>query len=228
MLEAYALKRLDPERIPSLENHLFACDSCQDALAEVDHLISTMKLVAEHVDQPLESSAPPAQNTEASPRSPSVPPAKPAQREIAKDNPRPFWSRLNANLRTPQFAGLGFACAAALVVFLAGGFHRFGPANAPMAAVTLSSYRGSVATAHAPAGAPLDLGIESTQLAVGAGFRIELVDAAGKSMWQGVLSDAGAGRFSAKVQDKFNAGMYWVRLYNLNAQLVQEFSLRLD
>jgi hypothetical protein len=214
VLEAYALKRLDAERIPSLENHLLACEACQDALAEVDELIATMKLMEQA--SPLKQSSTVPQKAAPTASLPEAPEAV------------SFWNKLADFMKTPRFAIPAFACAVAIAALLLVGPRFLSQGSAPLAMVTLSSLRGSQTLVTAHAGQPLDLGVESTQLAVSPGFQMEMVDASGKPLWRGELTAAGNGRFSARMTEKLSAGTYWVRLYNLNANLVQEFGLKLE
>ena len=100
------------------------------------------------------------------------------------------------------------------------------PAPAP---VMLASFRGAeaVAMAHAPARRPLDLAIDAPDVPSTGGYRIEIVSAAGKPAWTGGLASSG-GKLTALVPPRLDAGIYWVRLYADNSELLREFGLKLE
>jgi hypothetical protein len=95
--------------------------------------------------------------------------------------------------------------------------------GAPVAEVELTAVR-SVAQASAPADRPLVIHADSRGLA-GAPFRLEIVDAEGRSVFQGAAEGAGD-RVSVRTSKKLPAGQYWVRIYASSGQLLREFGLR--
>src|SRR6185503_14060851 len=97
------------------------------------------------------------------------------------------------------------------------------------AKVLLSSMRGNeTAVPTAPADAPLELNIDSIQLDGRAGFRIELVTAAGEARWSGPVIRSPEGKPLARVLKGLSTGSYWVRLYGPDNQLLQEYGLRVN
>jgi hypothetical protein len=144
----------------------------------------------------------------------------------ATAGPRPVAHRRWTASHSRGLAWAG-AVAAVCLVGILGPWRKNAP-NVPTP-VTLSSFRGSerVSMARAPAGVPLDLGIETDYLEGAGSWRIEIVDAAGRSAWNGSPTSATPGRMVARVAKDLDAGQYWVRVYG-SAGLLQEFGLRLE
>lgn len=90
--------------------------------------------------------------------------------------------------------------------------------------VTLSSLRAANPLSPAPAGKPLNLSIEAPDLVSGKGYRIEVVDAAGRIAWKGLMTES-AGKLIATIPRPLGDGVYWVRLYGANSALLREFGL---
>jgi hypothetical protein len=103
------------------------------------------------------------------------------------------------------------------------------PEKSAAAPVTLASFRGADSTlmAHAPARQPLDLAIDAVDIPATDGYRIEIVNAMGKPAWNGPLS-SGGGKLTALVPIRLGAGIYWVRLYGSDMELLREFGLSLE
>jgi hypothetical protein len=80
---------------------------------------------------------------------------------------------------------------------------------------------------HAPAGRPLSLEIDLTGLPAAGAYRVQVVDAAGGTVWE-ISSEASQGRLRPKVDKGLKPGVYWVRLYSQPAGLLREFGLRVD
>ena len=91
-------------------------------------------------------------------------------------------------------------------------------------AVSLSSLRGFDPLAPAPAGKPLDLSIDSPDLGPGRQYRVELVDSAGAPVWKGAVTEAD-GKLVAHMPEPLRTGVYWVRLYGADQELLREFGL---
>jgi hypothetical protein len=91
-------------------------------------------------------------------------------------------------------------------------------------AVTLSSLRAANPLSPAPAGKPLTLTIEAPDLGSEKYYRIEVVDAAGGMAWKGPVTES-AGKLSANIPRPLGDGVYWVRLYGSNSELLREFGL---
>ena len=124
--------------------------------------------------------------------------------------------------------------AVALMLAVAGGAMvswRMQPAP-ETAAATLTAFRGGYAAgfAHAAARRPLDLVIDGTSLPAATAYRLQIVDASGRSAWSGAAAASGR-RLSAHLSKGLGAGVYWVRLYASQvrgeADLLREFGLRL-
>jgi anti-sigma factor RsiW len=91
-------------------------------------------------------------------------------------------------------------------------------------AVSLSSLRGLSPLAPAPAGKPLRLIIDVPDLVSAGKYRAELVDAAGSPVWKGAVS-AVDGKLTATMSKPLRNGVYWVRLYGADSELLREFGL---
>ena len=93
--------------------------------------------------------------------------------------------------------------------------------------VSLSSLRGFSALAPAPAGKPLQLGIDAPDLAPGKQYRVEVVDTVGREVWQGAVMEADS-KLVATMTKPLSAGVYWVRLYGGNSELLREFGMSVN
>jgi hypothetical protein len=95
--------------------------------------------------------------------------------------------------------------------------------------VTLASLRGTqdASMAHAPSRRPFVLAIEAADLPLAGAYGIEIVSAAGKPVWKGSLTSSNI-NLSAAVPARLDPGMYWVRLYARDSELLREFGLTLE
>jgi hypothetical protein len=102
---------------------------------------------------------------------------------------------------------------------------RRGPVE--VAAVFLQSSRGieGLALANTPAGKPLSFHIDVTELAASPSYRLEVVDALGKPVWQTVTTSQ-HGNIVQPLTNGLSAGQYYVRLYGASGELLREFGLR--
>jgi hypothetical protein len=100
------------------------------------------------------------------------------------------------------------------------------PHGAPVSpvTVTLSSLRAAHPPSPAPAGKPLNLSIEMPDLKSEEFYRVEVVDAAGSMAWRGPVTESD-GKLIATVSRPLSDGVYWVRLYGANSELLREFGL---
>jgi hypothetical protein len=96
-------------------------------------------------------------------------------------------------------------------------------ASTPVA-VSLSSLRGVSPLAPAPAGKPLRLDLGLPDLVSGKEYRAEVVDAAGSLVWKGTVPDID-GKLVAIVSRPLGRGLYWVRLYSADKELLREFGM---
>jgi len=87
----------------------------------------------------------------------------------------------------------------------------------PEFAVSLAAMRGDETMAKAPVGAPLVLKPDLTGLPPAASYRLEMVDALGKTVWRGSFPGA---RVPARP-----AGLYFVRVSSAGGELLREYSL---
>ncbi len=95
--------------------------------------------------------------------------------------------------------------------------------------VQLVSYRGGAddTMAHARAGAGLDITVDCFDLGATDGLRLEIVDARGRLVWRGpAAAHEGSTLISARVERRFAAGVYWIRLYSREDGPLREFGLR--
>src|SRR5207237_10547161 len=114
------------------------------------------------------------------------------------------------------------------VIVLVLGFARITALRPPAAVVTvlLSSSLGieGRAVAAAPAGKRLSLQLEIGELPSSPLYRLEVVNAGGKPMWQAVVS-APAGRIASTLDKGLPAGLYFVRLHTAAGHLLRAFAL---
>ncbi len=96
-------------------------------------------------------------------------------------------------------------------------------ASTPVA-VSLSSLRGTNPLSPAPAGKPLLLSIDLPDLVSGSKYSVEVVDAAGGPVWKGSVSEID-GHLVATMSKPLVSGLYWVRLYGADSELLREFGL---
>jgi hypothetical protein len=81
--------------------------------------------------------------------------------------------------------------------------------------VALDAYRGGVS--EAPAGQPLDLKIDLKDVRPAAGYRVEIVDSAGRRLWFGGTP--------ARLTQGLAPGVYWVRLSTDTGEALREYGL---
>jgi hypothetical protein len=95
--------------------------------------------------------------------------------------------------------------------------------------VQLTAWRGGEdgTFASGPAARPVDFSIDTTSLPPALGYRLELVDQAGRILWAGAAQQTGT-KLSVHFARGAASGVYWVRLYGSGDQLLREFGLRLQ
>ena len=96
-------------------------------------------------------------------------------------------------------------------------------ASSPVA-VSLSSLRGKNPLSPAPAGKPLQLSVDMPDLPSGSKYGVEVVDSTGRPVWKSAVSDID-GKLVATMSKPLAGGVYWVRLYGTNSELLREFGL---
>jgi hypothetical protein len=191
-LEEYSFDRLAEPRLAEVERHLNVCAQCRTALAQVDEFIFISRRAAEDRERLVAASG------------------------------RAAPSRFRTISSTAWISTAWIAATAA--VLLAAGVYLERDVRSPglpPVTIVLVAERGGNAfgIAHAPAGAPLTLDVDTRGLPAVESLRVEIVDASGRRVWQGPLPPklaAGLGR-----------GRYWVRLYVGRTDLLREFGLEL-
>jgi len=200
-LEQYSMGRLPEDEVGPFEEHLLICPVCQDRLEETDAFIQAARLAT--------------QKLRAEPLSVR----------------QHWWERLVSAAGLPKPAWISVAAGAALlVVVVVGARAVLRTEAAPPLSVMLESARGveGPARVHVPAGKPLVLLIDSTELPQLSTYHLELVDSRGNPVLE---SSAGPIRqrvsFSAP---RLAKGRYWVRLYapSPRKELLREFGLEVE
>lgn len=117
----------------------------------------------------------------------------------------------------------------ALGLFVAAGLrwrllHR---SATPPALVVLEATRGAgnPAAAATPAGKPFLLTLDSTGLPPLPSYRLEIVDAAGRRVFESAAAAANGDKLRAAVAQGLPAGAYFVRVYAPGAELLREYAL---
>ena len=130
---------------------------------------------------------------------------------------------LNWRWRGLTLAGAATATALILMTFTAG-------TPGPPQELQLIAQRGPETTMpRARAGAPLRLRMDATEIGALAGYRIEVVSAAGERVWQQNVVASGSSLI-AVINRELAAGQYWVRVYGSNegADALREFGVKLE
>lgn len=95
--------------------------------------------------------------------------------------------------------------------------------NSTPVAIALSTTRGAVVAAHAPAVRPLDLKPDLTGLAVFRTYDLQVVDAVGGQVARVKATPQATARISA-----LRPGTYFVRLYSPSGELLREYALQVS
>ena len=145
-----------------------------------------------------------------------------------------FIAAMNSAPQRPQRpagkTGIPLWAVGAAAAVLIAAFLVFTNLDAPAvpAVVVLSAVRGSpLDIPTAPPNRPLDLTISSTQVDERPGFHIAIVTTSGTEIWEGALTRTN-GTPIAHVGQRLPVGLYWVRLYSPENELLQEYGLRVD
>jgi hypothetical protein len=189
-LEQYSMGTLPEARLAPFEEHLLACNSCQDHLLEMEAYVNAVRSVSPKLRK------------------------APAWREVV------VWPRL-------AWVVAGGLCL--LAVTLGRLWITAQPRSTEVAAVLLHSSRGieGLTAAQAPAGKPLALNIDLTELPAFPSYRLEIVNSMGKQVWE-----TSAAAHEAKISQRFakglSAGQYYARLYGPGGELLREYGLRIQ
>jgi anti-sigma factor RsiW len=131
-----------------------------------------------------------------------------------------FAAWLGATLRRPA---VSMALAFALLIAVAGVFSQGKTKFAPMATLQLTAIRGEM-----PATVPtreLDVTLADGPRTGGA-FRVDVLDAAGGSVWRG-LAESGASGVRVDVKQRLGPGDYFLRLYDASGAVMREYGFRI-
>jgi hypothetical protein len=191
-LEEYSMGMLSEASLEAFEEHLLACDSCQDRLLEMEAYVNAMR--------------------SASPK--------------LREERQPFWASL---FKWPRPAFVAAFAMGVVVLAVARIWIVTPPIRTEMASVVLHSSRGieGLETARAPSGKRLSLTVDLAELPAFPSYRMEIVDATGKLMWQAVAHPEN-GKITQPTTNGLRAGQYYVRLYAPGGALLREFSLGIE
>jgi hypothetical protein len=192
-IEKYSMGDISEEESSRFEEHLLICGSCRDRVSESDRYVSGM------------------QGASAQIRSQGL---KAARR-------RWFGPRVIPALAT----------AASVLLLAAIGLQWVnGPAKwrnratpEPAIAINLAATRGDGIEAKAPAGRALTLQLDLVGLALEPSFRLEMVDALGKPVWQGTVVPQDSKAIASVPQ--MAGGLYFLRAYAPSGKLLREYGL---
>jgi hypothetical protein len=223
--EEYAFKRLSESNTEKLEEHLLVCEECQTSLVEVDEYILLMKQATARLESRREAQSAPARLVA-------------GIRELIA---APLVRKRPQRSLTYAIALMVVGVAIFLTTVsrpLSWASRRTETAGRPAESVELLALRGGAPAAnHAQSGRPLDLVIDLTGVEDPAGggsasvggatrYRVEMVDAAGKPVWNAEAAGSQSS-LSAHLAKGLEPGQYWVRLYS-RGTLLREFGLRAD
>jgi hypothetical protein len=123
-------------------------------------------------------------------------------------------------LRRPGFSmAIALIAIAGVIALYSTGRTKF----MPVATLELTAIRGEI-----PVSAPareLDLTLSDAPQQ-GGPFKVEVVDATGVALWNGMTGSGPAG-VQVKAQQRFGPGQYFVRLYSASGQLLHEYGFRI-
>jgi hypothetical protein len=130
---------------------------------------------------------------------------------------------------TPPLA----AAASVLLLAAAGLWWVNGPAKGrnrvtvePASVINLVATRGNGIEAKAPAGRTLTLQLDLSGLPPEPSFRLELVDALGKGVWQGPVASQDSKAVASVPQ--MAGGLYFLRAYAPSGKLLREYGLEVE
>jgi len=204
LLEEYGFGRVCDPTLTVLEEHLFVCDTCQTKLEELEEYAVLMKTALAEFEEDREANPPHPRHRFALP-----------------------W------LVDPWFvySGIpGTILAGVLILALVTATIAWRTKPIPeTATVQLTAFRGgeSRGLALAPSGRPLNLTVDAANLPPAPGFRLELVSQSGRKIWTGEAKITGT-TLSAHITDGPGSGVYWVRLYRSQGDLLREYGVRLQ
>jgi anti-sigma factor RsiW len=140
-----------------------------------------------------------------------------------------WWARALCCLAVPRLPqitpaiSLGLAALFAGVMLTGGNERRHSP-------IVLRAERGSPALtmARGPADQALELTVQSLQLSIDHSFHVRIVNATGRQVWTGAPKFEKEVGYLLHVPKGLGAGAYWVRLFDADGLLLQEYGLQLE
>jgi len=96
----------------------------------------------------------------------------------------------------------------------------------PAFAINLVATRGNGIEAKAPAGRALTLQLDLAGLPLEPSFRLEIVDALGKQIWQGAVASQDSKAVASVPQ--MAGGLYFLRAYAPSGKLLREYGLEVE
>ena len=140
---------------------------------------------------------------------------------------QPFWARLFGDLfRWPRVALSVALVATATVLVVLLPRITAPPEPVQMAALTLRASRGAEGLAAAPAGKPLSLTVDLTELPAFPSYKLAIVGAMGAQVWESQAFPENR-KLVVSIAKGLPPGQYYVRLYAPASELLREFSLAL-
>jgi len=195
-IEKYSLRDITEEESAHFDEHLLICESCQKRVTESDRYVSAMQSAAERI-----------------------------RREGGITGRRRWLFRRPARI---------LATAASVLLLVAAGLRWVtGPAKwrnrgtaEPALVINLAATRGNGIEAKAPSGRALNLQLDLAGLPAESSFRLEMVDALGKRVWQGAVVPQDF-RAVASVP-RMAGGLYFLRAYTPSGKLLREYGIEVE
>jgi hypothetical protein len=130
--------------------------------------------------------------------------------------------------RLPRLAWISIIAAGCMIVFAGIGWESLGRRAAPASVILLQATRGAERTSlAAPAGKPLVVVLDLTGLPQSPQYKLEIVNAAGRPVFQSSNAPQND-KLQAAVARGLAAGVYFVRVYTPAQELLREFALTLS
>ncbi len=201
-LERYVLTASDEPEVAKLEEHLLVCSICQARLEETKSFIVAMRSAARKLR---------------------------AEPPSAWEELRNRFSRLVA-MPTPVWATAAVAALVVCVLALAPSILTH-PSTTRAFAVALETARGveGLAENGVPANSPLLLSIDLSEFPAGDSYKVEVVDASGKTEMELTVAPANR-RLVANTGRALGPGRHWVRLYSASEPhtLLREYAVKAE
>jgi hypothetical protein len=198
-LECYSAGSLPETAVARVEEHVLVCETCQDKLAFADAWVLSVRRAGAQLRREPEST-----------------------RDAAAFSSAGLLESLWHRLRVPHFVP---ALAASLIVLFAVGWFLQSNKRVAVAplAVSLEATRGE-AVAHVPAHQPLAIHPNLDGLPQFSAYRLQIVDAVGKQVFQSSLAPV-PGQNPASIVSGVTPGVYFARVYSPAGDLLREYAL---